>query len=154
MAQEGNVVGKVAVLQGQAVARARDGSERQLHLGDPVFADEVVVSGPNGHVELALDGGQSILLREAEAVTLDASVFGDDLPTVRELDDYRVLVQLVAPARYGVRDFCVRACYRVAVLDYLKPVMVAVNDLCICDRNPATHLVADLSDDRHGVTPV
>jgi len=79
-----NIVGRVAVLEGKAVAMAKDGSQRSLKVGDPVYEGEVIVSGPNSHVELAFDNGRTYLVHEKETVTLDSTVFGSDLPEGRD----------------------------------------------------------------------
>ncbi|HZV54569.1 MAG TPA: retention module-containing protein, partial [Rhodocyclaceae bacterium] len=84
MATIGNVIGRVAVLQGQAFVRGQDGSQRLLKVGDVVREGEAIVTGPNSHVELAFEGGQTFLLREQETVTLDKTVFGTDLPEGRD----------------------------------------------------------------------
>ncbi|MDP2811716.1 MAG: retention module-containing protein, partial [Rhodocyclaceae bacterium] len=78
MTEIGNVVGKVVVLQGQAFARGKDGAQRALKLGEPVYEGETIVTGAGSHVELAFDEKQFYLLREKESVTLDKSVFGTD----------------------------------------------------------------------------
>jgi hypothetical protein len=75
-----NAVGTVALLEGQAFARGKDGSQRALKVGDVVMEGEVIVTGAGSHVELAFEGGQSFLLREKETVTLDNAVLGTDLP--------------------------------------------------------------------------
>ncbi|MDD5330669.1 MAG: retention module-containing protein, partial [Sulfuricella sp.] len=80
MAQQGNIVGKVIVLQGQAFARSEDGHQHQLKLGDAVYEGEVIVTGPGGKVELSFDEGRSYVVREKETVTLDSMVIGSELP--------------------------------------------------------------------------
>ncbi|MFZ6750822.1 retention module-containing protein, partial [Undibacterium sp. Ren11W] len=75
MASSANIVGKVVALQGQAIVRSSDGSQHQLHLGDVIYENDVIVTEANGRVELAFDQGRTYLLREGETVTLDASVF-------------------------------------------------------------------------------
>ena len=83
MAATGNVVGKVSVVQGQAFARAKDGTQRPLKVGDVVFENEAIVTGANGRVELEFDTGKVFLLRAKETVTLDSAVIGSELPDVR-----------------------------------------------------------------------
>jgi hypothetical protein len=79
-----NIVGKVALLQGQAVARGADGSQRALKVGDVVYEGEVIVTAANSRVELALEGGNTFLLRAKETVTLDKAVIGNELPEARD----------------------------------------------------------------------
>ncbi|WP_456385973.1 Ig-like domain-containing protein [Desulfolithobacter sp.] len=48
-------VGRVTVLYGQVRAVAGDGSQRLLQPGSPVFADELIVTGPDGMVSIVFD---------------------------------------------------------------------------------------------------
>jgi len=79
-----NIVGKVALLQGQAYAKNADGSQRLLKVGDVVYEGEVIVTAANSRVELDFDGGQHFLLREKETVTLDSAVIGNEPPEARD----------------------------------------------------------------------
>jgi len=83
MAATGNVIGKVASVQGQAFARAKDGTQRPLKVGDVVHENEVIVTGPGGRVELEFDNGKVFLLRANETVALDSAVVGSELPEPR-----------------------------------------------------------------------
>jgi len=83
MAAAGNVVGKVAVVQGQAFARAKDGTRRPLKVGDVVYENDVIVTAENSRVELEFDTGKVFLLRAKETVTLDSTVVGSELPENR-----------------------------------------------------------------------
>jgi hypothetical protein len=83
MAAAGNVVGKVAVVQGQAFARAKDGTQRPLKVGDVVYENEVIVTAENSRVELEFDSGKLFLLRANETATLDSAVVGSELPESR-----------------------------------------------------------------------
>ncbi|MGE5622987.1 MAG: retention module-containing protein, partial [Bacillota bacterium] len=80
MATSGNVIGKVAFIQGQAFVRAPDGTQRLLQVGDPVHEGDVLVTGPGGRVELSFGADQTYLLGQNETITLDAAVFGDAAP--------------------------------------------------------------------------
>lgn len=80
MANETNVVGNVSVIEGVAFAQNKDGTQRQLQFGDPVFEGEVVVTATGGRVELSLEQGGKLLLRSQETVTLDSTVFDNLLP--------------------------------------------------------------------------
>jgi len=77
------VVGKVAVVQGQAFARAKDGTQRPLKVGDVVYENEVIVTAENSRVELEFDSGKLFLLRANETATLDSAVVGSELPDNR-----------------------------------------------------------------------
>ena len=76
MAENGNPIGKVASVQGEAFAKGEDGAMRQVRVGDPVFEGEIVQASPGGHVELAFRDGTAYFLRDKEGVTLDGMVFG------------------------------------------------------------------------------
>jgi Mg-chelatase subunit ChlD len=82
--QGGNVVGKVASIEGQVFAKGPDGTVRQLKVGDPVYEGDLIQSSANGRVELAFDNGAVYFLRDKESVTLDGMVFGGRLADARE----------------------------------------------------------------------
>ncbi|MDZ4251514.1 MAG: retention module-containing protein, partial [Sulfuritalea sp.] len=76
MAESGNVIGKVASVQGEAFAKGPDGVVHQIKVGDSVFEGEVIQTAAGGHVELAFRDGTAYFVRDTEAVTLDGMVFG------------------------------------------------------------------------------
>ncbi|MDP3169615.1 MAG: retention module-containing protein, partial [Polaromonas sp.] len=80
MANEAKVIGNVVLVEGVAFAQNKEGVQRQLSFGDPVFEGEVVVTAVGGRVELAFDQGGKFLLRSKETVTLDSTVFDNILP--------------------------------------------------------------------------
>jgi hypothetical protein len=84
MANTGNVVGIVSLVEGQAFARGADGKARALKVGDQVFEGEVIVTGENSRVELSFDDGHKFLLRAKENVTLDSAVIGSELPDAKD----------------------------------------------------------------------
>jgi large repetitive protein len=73
-------IGKVAFIQGQAFVQMADGSRHVLKVGDPIMEDAVIVTGPNGRVELAFDNGQTFHISEQQTITLDKTVLGTELP--------------------------------------------------------------------------
>ncbi|WP_426106677.1 retention module-containing protein, partial [Massilia sp. TSP1-1-2] len=75
MAITGNLIGKVTLLAGNATARSPDGAVRALHLGDPVYEGDVIVTAQGGKVEIAFDSGRNYLIGANETVTLDGQVF-------------------------------------------------------------------------------
>ncbi|MES2317286.1 MAG: retention module-containing protein, partial [Pseudomonadota bacterium] len=75
MANAGNLIGKVTLLAGNASARSTDGAVRQLHLGDPVYEGDIVITAEGGKVEIAFDSGRSYVIGGNETLTLDAQVF-------------------------------------------------------------------------------
>ncbi|MRR51091.1 MAG: hypothetical protein EG825_09295, partial [Rhodocyclaceae bacterium] len=62
MAQAGNVIGKVVVLQGEVSVKGADGVIHTLKLGDLVHEGEVIITGPGGRVELGFDDGRTYLV--------------------------------------------------------------------------------------------
>ncbi|MES2383838.1 MAG: retention module-containing protein, partial [Pseudomonadota bacterium] len=80
MANEAKVVGNVVVVEGVAFAQNKEGAQRQLRFGDPVYEGEVLITAVGGRVELAFDQGGKFLLRSKETVTLDSTVFDNMLP--------------------------------------------------------------------------
>ncbi len=79
----GDIIGKVASIQGQAFIQAQDGSRRPLKVGDLVHEGEVILTADNSRVELEFNDGKPFLLRANETVTLDAAVIGAELPEPR-----------------------------------------------------------------------
>ncbi len=79
----GDIIGKVASIQGQAFIRAEDGSRRPLKVGDLVHEGEIILTADNSRVELEFNNGNQFLLRANETVTLDAAVVGSELPEPR-----------------------------------------------------------------------
>ncbi|MBZ0133342.1 MAG: retention module-containing protein, partial [Rhodocyclaceae bacterium] len=79
----GDIIGKVASIQGQAFIQAQDGSRRPLKVGDLVHEGEVILTADNSRVELEFNDGKAFLLRANETVTLDAAVIGAELPEPR-----------------------------------------------------------------------
>jgi T1SS-143 domain-containing protein len=57
-----NVIGTVSFLSGSAVAIKADGTERQLMLGDEVYADEMVKVSLDSAIEIAMEGGDPVRL--------------------------------------------------------------------------------------------
>nr|MBP8897046.1 retention module-containing protein [Sulfuritalea sp.] len=82
--QGGNVVGKVASVEGQVFAKGPDGSVRQLKVGDPVYEGDSIVTSASGRVELSFDNGNVYFLRDKESVTLDGMVLGGRTADARE----------------------------------------------------------------------
>ena len=74
-----NKIGNVVLLEGAAFAQNQAGERRQLVSGGPVFEGERVVTAAGGRAELAFDQGGKILLAQAQAITLDSTVFDSRL---------------------------------------------------------------------------
>jgi hypothetical protein len=80
MASHPNIIGKITALTGQATATL-NGVSRVLHVGDPVYEGEVVVTATGGYVQIAFNSGEDFLVRANETVTLDPTVFGVEVPS-------------------------------------------------------------------------
>ena len=83
-AEAGNIIGKVASIQGEAFAKEANGVMHQLKVGDPVFEGEMIQTPPGGRVELAFNNGAVYFVRDKESVTLDSMVFGGQTADARE----------------------------------------------------------------------
>jgi len=84
MAQEEKVIGTVALIEGRAFARGKDGKQRELKVGDAVLEGEILITPSGARVELSFDSGKKFLLREKESVSLDSAVIGNELPDGRD----------------------------------------------------------------------
>jgi T1SS-143 domain-containing protein len=84
-------VGVVKALMGEVTATAADGSERILRVGDIVYANELISTGPGGAVELEFADGSVMDLGRSSQAMLDSDVIdpstatnaiaqGDDVP--------------------------------------------------------------------------
>ena len=63
----GDVIGTVTSVSGQVVAVAADGTERVLLTGDVIRADEVIRTGPDARVELAMEAGRPVVLENGQS---------------------------------------------------------------------------------------
>ena len=69
-------VARVSAVQGQAFAKNEKGELRPLHVGDVIYEGDVLVTGANGHVELATQDNSHIDLPPNETLMVDAEVAG------------------------------------------------------------------------------
>ncbi|WP_136680014.1 retention module-containing protein, partial [Neptunomonas sp. XY-337] len=76
------VVGTVSFISGVVYAVKADGTERLLALGDEVFADEVLRTGPQAKVEITMGNGEVVALGEQQSWLVSAESFleADDYP--------------------------------------------------------------------------
>ena len=77
-------VARVSAVQGQAFAKSKDGELRVLHVGDPIFEADVLVSTEGSRVELTTADGRTLMARENETLTVDAEVTGTVPPEVSD----------------------------------------------------------------------
>ncbi|MDJ0738397.1 MAG: retention module-containing protein, partial [Gammaproteobacteria bacterium] len=79
----GAAIGEVQAVSGRVVAISASGDERQLVVGDLVYADELIRTIGQGTVVIALNNGTRFDLgRDAEAL-LDDSVYAADVAALR-----------------------------------------------------------------------
>ena len=53
-----NPVARVAATYGQVYAKGQNGTLRSLRVGDVIYENEVIVTGPNSAVDLVTMGGR------------------------------------------------------------------------------------------------
>ena len=85
----GDVIGTVSSVTGQVVAVAADGSERVLMAGDVIYADEVVRTGPDAQIEIAMNVGGPVVLEGGQSwlATSDTYTPADQFDTSEAVAD-------------------------------------------------------------------
>ena len=68
-------IGVIKALIGEVKATAADGSTRTLQLGDMVYANELITTGPGGAVEIEFADGSIMDLGRSSQAMLDEAVF-------------------------------------------------------------------------------
>ncbi|MDQ7073538.1 MAG: retention module-containing protein [Gammaproteobacteria bacterium] len=68
-------IGIVNVLIGTATATSTDGTQRDLHVGDRVYADEVITTGAVSAIEIEFADGSLMDLGRNSQAFLDDTVF-------------------------------------------------------------------------------
>ncbi|MDC9726094.1 MAG: retention module-containing protein [Gammaproteobacteria bacterium] len=68
-------IGIIKTLIGTTVAIATDGTQRNLQVGDRVFADEIISTGATGAVEIEFSDGSVMNLGRSSQTLLDNDVF-------------------------------------------------------------------------------
>ncbi|OUR64523.1 hypothetical protein A9Q79_04260 [Methylophaga sp. 42_25_T18] len=68
-------IGTVSILIGTATATAADGTVRNLQLGDKIYADELISTGPGGAVEIEFADGTVMDLGRNSQLVLDDAVY-------------------------------------------------------------------------------
>ncbi len=68
------IVAYVKVLKGEVFAKRSDGSSRQLKVGEPVYADEFMVTGKDGYVELAMGNESPFVVPAGETVLVSTDM--------------------------------------------------------------------------------
>ncbi|WP_036191089.1 retention module-containing protein, partial [Marinobacterium lacunae] len=85
----GDVIGTVSSVAGQVVAVAADGSERVLMPGDAIYADEVIRTGPDAQIEIAMNVGGPVVLEGGQSwlATSDTYTPADQFDTSEAVAD-------------------------------------------------------------------
>jgi uncharacterized cupin superfamily protein len=85
----GDVIGTVSSVNGQVVAVAADGTERVLMAGDVIYADEVIRTGPDAQIEIAMNMGGPIVLEGGQSwlATADTYTPADQYDTSEAIAD-------------------------------------------------------------------
>ncbi|QKZ06230.1 retention module-containing protein [Pseudomonas eucalypticola] len=100
------LIGVVSQVIGQVFAIGTDGSRRQVHQGDRLFAGEQLDTGADGAVAVHLQNGKELTLGRDSEVTLNQNMLGDTAPHVAtqevtapsqaELTDVQKIQQAIA----------------------------------------------------------
>ncbi|WP_160115483.1 retention module-containing protein [Marinobacterium lutimaris] len=72
---QADVAGMVSFVSGSVVAVGVGGVERVLLAGDPIYADEVVRTGPDGRIEMSMVTGESITLEGGQSWLASSDTF-------------------------------------------------------------------------------
>ena len=79
-------IGVVKTIIGTATATGADGTVRNLQVGDRVFADELISTGPGGAIEVELADGSVMDLGRNSQIVLDEAVYNVDSAEVNQAD--------------------------------------------------------------------
>ena len=98
-------VGTISKLTGVVLARAEDGSTRELKLGDDVFEGEVLVTGDEALVEVMFQNAPPIVVPGNRELLLSGEVTVDRRNTITDAVLAGETPQLLATAEDGEIDF-------------------------------------------------
>lgn len=79
-----DVIATVAFIQGEVIARAPDGTERVLSVGDEVREGDVIITSAGGQIELDFVDGPFYVMGENEQVTMTLDLTRDSAPASDE----------------------------------------------------------------------
>ncbi len=82
-----NEIGVVTAIIGSAMATATDGSIRYPQVGDSVFADELISTGPDGAIEIEFADGDVMDLGRSSQAMLDEHFYDLNSPSAIENQD-------------------------------------------------------------------
>ncbi len=77
-------IGTVSILIGTATATSADGTVRTLHIGDIIYADDLISTGPSAALEITFADGSLMDLGRSSQLVLDDAVY--DPNVVAEAD--------------------------------------------------------------------
>lgn len=82
-----NEIGVITAIIGSAMATATDGSIRYPQVGDSVFADELISTGPDGAIEIEFADGDVMDLGRSSQAMLDEHFYDLNSPSAIENQD-------------------------------------------------------------------
>ena len=100
----GDVIATVTFIQGEVIARAPDGSERVLQIGDEIREGEVVITSAGGRVEFDFVDGAFYVMGEEEELTMSLELARDSAPAADEAVTDDDVVAEVLEALEGDED--------------------------------------------------
>ncbi|WP_282571260.1 retention module-containing protein [Methylonatrum kenyense] len=100
----GDVIATVTFIQGEVIARAPDGSERVLQIGDEIREGEVIITSAGGRVEFDFVDGGFYVMTEDEELTASIELAQDTAPTDDEAVTDDDVVAEVLEALEGDED--------------------------------------------------
>ncbi|MET0092277.1 MAG: retention module-containing protein, partial [Sedimenticola sp.] len=93
---EGGAIGYVRLVKGHVTATAQDGTVRVLTVGDMVYPDEVIQTGPDGGVVIEFRDGAALALAGDSEALLDREVY--DITTAQEIEDQTAAIEDIQQA--------------------------------------------------------
>ncbi|MES9957692.1 MAG: retention module-containing protein, partial [Sedimenticola sp.] len=93
---EGGAIGYVRLVKGHVTATAQDGTVRVLTVGDMVYPDEVIQTGPDGGVVIEFRDGAALALTGDSEALLDREVY--DVTTAKEIEEQTAAIEDIQQA--------------------------------------------------------
>ncbi|MCK8515469.1 retention module-containing protein [Methylonatrum kenyense] len=78
------VIALVVAVQGEVIARAPDGSERVLAVGDEIFENEIIITGEGARITLDSLDGQPFVVEANQETLMSRELAGREPPTEDE----------------------------------------------------------------------
>ena len=98
-------VGTISKLTGSVIARAEDGSTRELKLGDDVFEGETLATGEGALVEVMMPDAPPVVLSGGREILLNEEMTVAGRNTITEAVLAGETLQLLTTAEDGEIDF-------------------------------------------------